>query len=181
MDIISSVQQMVTSFTYNRMRTPDIAERNYLRTDFGFNKIRSNRWEAQVTYSYTLSRGAVQGTPSSFMTVPQQIEYFLDGYLGTDIRHDVTAGFSWDLPNDPWTTRIGGTAFLESGYPITRTYDNGNYGDYMVEVISLKIPLETMLVLKLGGNSTFYYNKPFPFAKENFGVLLRLRTSQINA
>lgn len=116
--------------TYNRMRTPDIAERNYLRTDFGFNKIRSNRWEAQVTYSYTLSRGAVQGTPSSFMTVPQQIEYFLDGYLGTDIRHDVTAGFSWDLPNDPWTTRIGGTAFLESGYPITRTYDNGNYGDY---------------------------------------------------
>ena len=72
----------------------------------------------------------MQGTPSSFMTVPQQIEYFLDGYLGTDIRHDVTAGFSWDLPNDPWTTRIGGTAFLEIGYPITRTYDNGNYGDY---------------------------------------------------
>ena len=31
---------------------------------------------------------------------------------------------------NPWTTRIGGTFFMESGYPISRFYNNGNYGDY---------------------------------------------------
>ena len=116
--------------SYYRLRTPDIAERNYLRTDFKLEKVWSNRWEAQGNYSYTVSRGTVQGTPSQFMSVPQQIEYFIDGYLGTDIRHDITAGFAWDIPDDPWTTRIGGTIFMESGYPVSRTYPNGNYGDY---------------------------------------------------
>jgi hypothetical protein len=114
----------------NRMRTPDIAQRNYLRTDVGINKVWSNRWEAQFNYSYTVSRGTVQNTPSTFLSVPQQVDYFIGRYLGTDIRHDVTGGFAWELPNDPWTTRLGGTFFLESGYPISRTYNNGNYGDY---------------------------------------------------
>ena len=116
--------------TYPRIRTPDIAERNYLRTDVGMNKVWSNRWEAQVNYSYTVSRGSAQGTPASFLYVPQQVQFFQNGYLGTDIRHDITTGFAWELPDDPWTTRIGGTFFMESGYPISRFYNNGNYGDY---------------------------------------------------
>jgi hypothetical protein len=114
----------------NRMRTPDIAQRNYLRTDFGFNKVWSNSWEAQVSYSYTVSRGTVQNTPSSFLSVPQQVDYFVGRYLGTDITHDIAGGFAWELPTDPWSTRLGGTIFVESGYPISRTYNNGNYGDY---------------------------------------------------
>ncbi|MBM74340.1 MAG: hypothetical protein CMK59_02970 [Proteobacteria bacterium] len=127
-NIIGSANGTFTSMY--RMRTPDMAERNYLRTDIGMTKVRSNRWEAQATYSYTISRGSVQNTPSSFLSVPQQLEYILDGYLGTDIRHDFTSGFSWDLPDDPWTTRLGATLFLESGYPLSRTYNNGNYGDF---------------------------------------------------
>ena len=71
--------------TYPRIRTPDIAERNYLRTDVGMNKVWSNRWEAQVNYSYTVSRGSAQGTPSSLLYVPQQVQFFQNGYLGTDI------------------------------------------------------------------------------------------------
>jgi hypothetical protein len=116
--------------SYYRLRTPEIAQRNYLRTDIGLRKLRSNRWEAQATYSYTVSRGTVLGSPSQFLSVPQQVEYFLNGYLGTDIKHDITAGASWDLPNDPWVTRLGATLFMESGYPLSRTYNNGNYGDY---------------------------------------------------
>ena len=117
--------------TYYRLRTPDIAQRNYLRTDLGMNKVWSNRWEAQVNYSYTVSRGTAAASPSTFLSVPQQVEYFVNGNLGTDITHDVTAGFAWELPDDPWTTKIGGTFFLESGYPISRSYSNGNAaGDF---------------------------------------------------
>ena len=107
-----------------------MSQRNYLRTDLGIRKLRSDGWEAQFNYSYSIVRGTVLGTPSYFLSVPQQVEYFLNGYLGTDIRHDITAGFSWDLPNDPWDTRIGGTFFMETGYPLSRAYANGNYGDY---------------------------------------------------
>ncbi len=116
--------------TQYRMRTPDIAQRNYYRADAVLEKVWSDRWEMQFNYSYSSSRGTVLGSPSSFLSVPQQVEYFLDGYLGTDIRHDIAAGFAWDVPDDPWTTRLGALLFLESGYPITRTYSNGNYADY---------------------------------------------------
>ena len=114
----------------NRMRTPDIAQRNYYRTDAIIEKVWSDRWELQFNYSYTVSRGSVQTSPSGFLAVPQQAEFFINGYLGTDIRHDIAAGFAWDIPDDPWTTRLGMVAFLESGYPLSRTYANGNFGDY---------------------------------------------------
>jgi len=119
-----------TQVTQYRMRTPDIARRDYFRSDLGFEKVWSDRWELQATYSYTISRGTVQTSPSSFLSVPQQVEYFLNGYLGSDIRHDISAGFAWDIPNDPWTTRLGGVFYMESGYPLTRFYSNGNYADY---------------------------------------------------
>jgi hypothetical protein len=34
--------------SYYRLRTPEVSQRNYLRTDIGFRKLRSNRWEAQA-------------------------------------------------------------------------------------------------------------------------------------
>jgi hypothetical protein len=116
--------------SYSRMRTPDIAQRTYYRADAIFEKVWSNRWEMQLNYSYTVSRGTVQNSPSGFLAVPQQLEYYVNGFLGTDIRHDVSAGLAWDIPDDPWTTRLGAIVFLESGYPISQTYGNGNYGDY---------------------------------------------------
>lgn len=116
--------------SYLRVRTPDIAQRVYYRADAILEKVWSDRWEMQLNYSYTVSRGTVQTSPSSFLAVPQQVEYYINGYLGTDIRHDVSAGFAWDIPDDPWTTRLGMIVFLESGYPITRSYANGNFGDY---------------------------------------------------
>lgn len=113
-----------------RLRTPNIARRDYFRTDFTINKIWSDRWEVQATYSYTISRGTVQNTPSGFLSVPQQVEYYVNGLLFTDVRHDVTAAFAWDIPNDPWTTRLGGTFFYESGNPETRYYANGSSVGY---------------------------------------------------
>ena len=111
-----------TTQTYYRLRTPDVAQRNYYRSDFSILKVFSSRWEAQGSYSYTVSRGNLQTSPSSFLAVPGQVEYYYNANLGTDITHDVSAGFAWELPDDPWTTEIGGTVFLESGYPLSRGY-----------------------------------------------------------
>jgi hypothetical protein len=119
-----------TLVTQYRMRTPDIAQRRYYRADAVLEKAWSDRWAMQFNYSYSSSRGTVLGTPSSFLSVPQQVEYFINGYLGTDIRHDIAAGFTWDIPDDPWTTRLGAVFYMETGYPITRSWNNGNYADY---------------------------------------------------
>ena len=113
--------------TQYRLRTPNIARRDYFRTDIGFNKLFSDRWEAQATYSYTVSRGTVQTAPSSFLAVAPQVEYYVNGLLYTDVTHDVAGGIAWDIPNDPWTTRLGATFFFESGNPETRYYSNASY------------------------------------------------------
>ncbi len=114
--------------TYYRLRTPNIARRDYYRTDVGWKRAWADRWTTQGTYSYTISRGSVQTAPSAFLAVPPQVEYYVNGYLGTDIRHDVSAGFAWEIPDDPWTTQLGGTFFFESGYPISRYYSNAFQG-----------------------------------------------------
>jgi hypothetical protein len=110
-----------------RLRTPNIARRDYFRTDVGFTKLFSDRWEAQATYSYTVSRGTVQTAPSAFLAVAPQVEYYVNGLLFTDVTHDVAGGVAWDIPNDPWTTRLGATFFFESGNPETRYYSNASY------------------------------------------------------
>ncbi len=119
-----------TQNTYFRMRTPNIARRDYFRTDLTVNKVWSDRWEVQATYSYTISRGTVQNSGSGFLAVPQQVDYYVNGLLFTDVRHDVAAGFAWDIPNDPWTTRVGATVFYESGNPESRYYSNGSSVGY---------------------------------------------------
>ena len=111
-----------------RLRTPSIARRDYFRTDFGLNRNWADRWQAFANYSYTVSKGTVQNSPSAFLQVPQEVQYYINGNLGTDIRHDVTAGAVWDIPDDPWTTSLGLRGSLESGYPITRYYSTAFYG-----------------------------------------------------
>ncbi len=111
-----------------RMRTPSIARRDYYRLELGFNKRSADRWETFGNYSYTFSRGTVQNSPSAFMQVPQEIEHYVNGYLPTDIRHDVAVGGWWDIPDDPWTTSVGFTLMLESGYPLSRYYGTAYYG-----------------------------------------------------
>ncbi len=107
---------------YNRLRTPDIARRNYYRTDLSFQKLPANRWSAMGTYSFTRSIGTVQNAPSGFLTVAPQVEYYENRLLGTDILHDITISGYWDIPNDPWTTQLGTTFLMESGYPVSRAY-----------------------------------------------------------
>jgi hypothetical protein len=113
--------------TRYRLRSPNIARRNYFRVDFGLRRNFTDRWEVQANYSYTQSRGSVQTSPSGVLAVSPQVKYHIDGLLFTDVRHDVSAGFAWDLPNDPWTTRIGGVLFMESGNPESRYYSNGSF------------------------------------------------------
>ena len=110
-----------------RLRSPNIAQRNYYRTDVGLKRNMADRWAVEGNYSLTYSRGTVQGSPSGVLAVSPQVKHYIDGYLFTDVRHDVSAGFSWDIPNDPWTTRLGGVIFYESGNPISRTYSGGYF------------------------------------------------------
>jgi len=115
-----------TTTFLQRLRTPNIARRDYFRTDLGMQKNWSDRWQLQGTYSYTISRGSVQNTPSGFLSVPQQADYYVNGLLFTDVRHDVSAGFAWDIPNDPWTTQLRLLVFYESGNPESRYYSNSS-------------------------------------------------------
>jgi hypothetical protein len=110
-----------------RLRSPNIAQRNYYRTDVGLKRNMADRWAVEGNYSLTYSRGTVQGSPSGVLAVSPQVKHYIDGYLYTDVRHDVSAGFSWDIPDDPWTTRLGGVIFYESGNPISRTYSGGYF------------------------------------------------------
>jgi hypothetical protein len=108
-----------------RLRSPNIAQRNYFRTDVGLQRAMADRWAVQANYSLTYSRGSVQEQPSGFLAVSPQVKYMIDRNLFTDVRHDVTAAASWDVPNDPWTTNLGLVFFYESGNPISRFYDGG--------------------------------------------------------
>ncbi len=108
-----------------RLRSPNIAQRNYFRTDVGLRRNMADRWAVEGNYSLTYSRGTVQGSPSSVLAVSPQVKHYIDGFLFTDVRHDVSAGFSWDIPDDPWTTRLGGVIYYESGNPESRYYSGG--------------------------------------------------------
>jgi hypothetical protein len=110
-----------------RLRSPNIAQRNYFRTDVGLKRNMADRWAVEGNYSLTYSRGTVQSSPSSVLAVSPQVKHYIDGFLFTDVRHDVSAGFSWDIPNDPWTTRLGGVVYYESGNPESRSYSGGYF------------------------------------------------------
>ena len=110
-----------------RLRSPNIGQRNYFRTDLGLKRHMADRWAVEANYSLTYSRGTVMGSPSTVLAVSPQVKHYIDSSLFTDVRHDVSAGFSWDIPDDPWTTRLGGVIFYESGNPQSRSYGGGYF------------------------------------------------------
>jgi hypothetical protein len=110
------------------LRTPSIARRDYFSTQFYSTHQFADRWLEEFSYAITTSRGSVQNTPSTFLANAAQVPYFLDGYLFTDVRHDVAGGIAWDIPNDPWTTQVGARVNYETGNPITRVYPSALNG-----------------------------------------------------
>jgi hypothetical protein len=104
-----------------RLRTADIARRDYYQTDFQFKKNYADRWQLLATYSYIISRGTLQSSVSGSLTNPEQLDYRY-GNLWTDMRHQVKAFGSYDLPWDPWTTKVGMGIQYYSGNPYTRYY-----------------------------------------------------------
>lgn len=151
---------------YYRLRTPDVARRQYYRTDVSLEKILSHRWTANATYSYTRSMGTVQTTPSSFLAVPSQQRFYENGNLPTDIRHDVTASGFWELPDDPWTTNVGFVFALESGYPLSRGYSTSapNGGGYLRQTQGTYARAETYWALDL------QVKQDFPVRKGNLAA-----------
>jgi hypothetical protein len=122
-----------------RLRTPDVARRDYYQTDTSLNKIFADRWQLMSTYSYVVSRGTILDMYSTGMyaglSVPPQAELSY-GNLPTDIRHQVKISGSYDIPNDPWTTQLGASLQYYSGYPVGRYY----YSAYFDSVNILKTP-----------------------------------------
>jgi hypothetical protein len=108
--------------SYPRMRTPQLARRNYLQWDTRLYKVFSRRWFASATYTYTISTGtSTQSLSGSFLNDPQT-QYNFGPLIQTDIRHVVKAFGSWELPTDPWNQRIGFTFEYYSGLPLERFY-----------------------------------------------------------
>ncbi|MFH1463694.1 MAG: carboxypeptidase regulatory-like domain-containing protein [Pseudomonadota bacterium] len=112
-----------------RLRTADIARRDYYQTDVQFKKNYADRWQLLATYSYIVSRGTLQSAVSGSLTNPEQLDYRY-GNLWTDMRHQVKAYGSVDLPWDPWTTRVGMGIQYYSGNPYTRYYYSEAYDSY---------------------------------------------------
>ncbi len=107
---------------YFRLRTPAIALRDYYQTDISLQRQFAKRWLMLTTYSYVVSRGRVQNSlTSAALANPAQIDLYY-GNLGTDVRHQVKLSAAWDLPDDPWTTKVGVSGYYFSGSPYSRYY-----------------------------------------------------------
>lgn len=104
-----------------RIRTPTISRRDYYQTDVSFQRNFAKRWQALLTYSYVVSKGTMQDGLGAGLSNPSQVDLNY-GNLETDIRHQVKLGASWDIPNDPWTTKIGASGDFYSGSPLSRYY-----------------------------------------------------------
>lgn len=114
--------------SYPRLRTPELARRNYFQWDTTLYKVFSRRWFASGTYTYTISTGSsTQSLSGSFMN-DQQTQYNYGRLLETDIRHMVKAYGSWRLPTDPWNQTIGFTFEYYSGNPLERFYASEGIG-----------------------------------------------------
>jgi hypothetical protein len=110
-----------------RLRTPDISRRDNYQTDVQLNKRWADRWLAMASYTYAVSRGTILNASSAGLAVPPQAEYSY-GNLPTDVRHQFRLAWAVDLPNDPWTTTLGGQVQAFSGYPVSRYYYGSGYG-----------------------------------------------------
>ncbi|MEZ4239248.1 MAG: TonB-dependent receptor [Myxococcota bacterium] len=106
---------------YLRLRSPELAKRDYFRWDLGVRKVESRRWAAEASYSYTQSVGSSTNSLSgSFANDPQT--KFNYGPLNTDLRHTGRAYAYWDLPTDPWTIQLSALFIYTDGFPEERLY-----------------------------------------------------------
>lgn len=130
------------SFDYlYRLRAPSIARRDYFQTDINVQRNMAQRWLLGATYSYVVSRGTTQFAGDASLSNPSQLENAY-GNLATDLRHQVKLAIAWDLPNDPWTTKVGAFFQYFSGDPVTRYYYSASglqtgdvYYDFLKEPI----------------------------------------------
>lgn len=120
---------------FPRLRTPQMARRNYLQWDTTLRKVNSRRWFAEATYTYTISSGTSLSSLSGAFLNDPQTRFNYGPLVSTDIRHTVKAFGSWTLPTDPWNQEIGFSFFYFSGQPLERFYWNdavpgggGGYG-----------------------------------------------------
>jgi hypothetical protein len=122
-------RQADSQVSYGRLRTPELAKRDYFQADFKALKVNSRRWFGQIVYTYSTSIGSSAGALSgSFMNDPQtQYNY---GRIGaSDIRHVVKSYGSWNLPTDPWDQFINFYFEYFSGSPLERLYySEENFG-----------------------------------------------------
>jgi hypothetical protein len=107
--------------TISRLRTPQLARRNYIQYDLTLDKLQAKRWSARLTWTYANSLGTSQSSLSgSFANDPQsQYNY---GPQFTDRNHVVKAFGYWQLPTEPWDQTIGFLVTYYSGAPLERFY-----------------------------------------------------------
>ena len=139
-----------------RMRTPELAKRDYYQADVFVEKVQSNRWGGRVTYTFTQSIGSSTSALSgSFLNDPQtQYNY---GLLNTDLNHVVKGYGFWVLPTDPWNQTLGFTFEYYSGAPLERFYwSEAQLGSYATRVrprgVYYRWPSQWQLSLKFQQN-----------------------------
>ena len=109
-------------WSMQRLRTPELARRNYVQGDLTLLKQESRRWFAQATYTYSLSLGTSRVSMSgSFLNDPQT-QYNFGPMYESDLRHVVKGFGGWRLPTDPWNQTIGVSIQYFSGRPMERRY-----------------------------------------------------------
>ena len=131
-----------TNDTYSRLRTPAIARRDYYQVDLNLGRQFADRWFFNATGSYISSRGTTQYGLSSGLSNPSQVE-LMYGNLDTDVNWQGKLQAAWDIPNDPWTTRVGMSGYVFSGTPISRYYYSGSSNSTGYDYDLLKQPAGT--------------------------------------
>lgn len=104
-----------------RVRTPRLAKRDQVSWDLALRKVWSDRWLANVSYSFNRALGSsVQSLSGSFVNDAQtQFNY---GRILNDQSHVVRGSLAFDLPFDPWTQQVGLFFLGGSGVPVERFY-----------------------------------------------------------
>jgi hypothetical protein len=106
---------------HQRLRTPAIALRDFYQTDVSLTRAWADRWLFSATYSYVVSKGTAQSAGSNVLANPAQLDLWY-GNLPYDFRHQLKLYAAWDLPIDPWTTKVGVSTVAYSGAPLSRFY-----------------------------------------------------------
>jgi hypothetical protein len=106
---------------YYRLRTPAVALRDFYQTDVSVTRSWADRWLMSATYSYVVSKGRTQSGLGSVLSNPAQVDLWY-GNLPYDFRHQLKLYAAWDLPLDPWTTKVGMSTVAYSGAPLSRFY-----------------------------------------------------------